>query len=89
MLNELITNSLKHGFPEGRQGEIRIEVRSVKGQIEIIMSDNGVGMPHAADKDRSMGHMLVAGLVENQLEGTWRLSSSEAGVTHTIRFKRP
>ena len=45
ILNELITNALKHAFPDGRSGSIRIEARSQDGRVDLAVMDDGIGMP--------------------------------------------
>ena len=43
---ELVSNCLKHAYPEGRNGEVAVSVRAVgKQEYELIVSDNGVGIP--------------------------------------------
>ena len=90
VLNELITNSLKHAFADNQKGLINIEARAVGDDVEILVEDNGQGLTEGADvrKDQSVGHSLVAGLVKRQLRGTWDVSSSESGTRHRIRFKK-
>jgi len=72
ILNELISNALKHAFPDKRQGEIRVFLRTIKErEIEICVSDNGQGLPENIDpcQTKSVGLYLVNGLVKNQLHG--------------------
>jgi len=72
IINELITNSLKHAFPQGRKGEIKISARyNNENMIEIVVSDNGIGIPTDVDirNTRSLGLHLVTILAENQLHG--------------------
>ena len=89
-INEIIANSFKHAFTKSQSGQIQIKAYSVNNEIEIAISDNGQALPEEIEANRfeTMGHMLVSGLVENQLKGTWDMSSSEAGTMHTIRFKK-
>lgn len=65
ILNELISNSLKYAFPEGRLGEINIKLRSENDQVVMTVRDNGVGFPSAVDfkKVKSLGLELVNLLV--------------------------
>jgi PAS domain S-box-containing protein len=88
ILNELITNSLKHAFPDGRGGEIMIELHTLaEHSFQIIVTDNGVGIPKDQDISHSttMGLQIVTSLL-NQLEGTMELKG-EGGTTVKIVFK--
>ena len=72
ILNELISNALKHAFPGDRHGELQIIIRETKNtEIEIVVRDNGLGLPDDVDihQPRSVGLYLVNGLVKNQLDG--------------------
>jgi PAS domain S-box-containing protein len=66
MVNELISNSLKHAFPEDMEGEIRLTLNAIgtEGQIRLCVSDNGQGMPEdlAARCEMSLGLRLVTDL---------------------------
>jgi PAS domain S-box-containing protein len=67
ILNELITNALKHGFPDGRSGVVRVQLRvAAVDRLSLVVSDNGVGMP--ADLDlravKSVGMQLVRSLAK-------------------------
>lgn len=88
IINELVTNSLKHAFPDGK-GEIRIALhRTDENMIELIVGDNGVGIPEDVDfrKTESLGLHLVTILVENQLQGGINLDRSK-GTEFQIKFK--
>ena len=91
IINELITNSLKYAFPENRKGEIRVEFGYLgDGQLEVRVSDDGVGMPvnfDLRDTD-TLGLQIVKGLAEHQLGGTFVFDSTK-GTTFRIRFKEP
>ncbi|PRC91954.1 sensor histidine kinase [Solimicrobium silvestre] len=72
LINELITNALKHAFPDNRQGEIAVSLtRHDKNKILLVISDTGVGIPSELDVDNveTLGLRLVA-LLSQQLEGT-------------------
>ena len=89
IINELISNSLKHAFPEGRVGEINISFRSLdKDELEIIVSNDGVSFPKDLDfrNTESLGLRLVTNLAENQLHGKIELDNSK-GTEFRIRFK--
>ena len=88
IINELVSNALKHAFPNGRKGEIIVALRSVNEHIELTVSDNGVGIPKDIDFETtdSLGLHLATILAEDQLEGEINLDRSK-GTTFQIRFK--
>jgi len=92
VINELVSNALKHAFPPSFEGKGKIEItlRSMEaGEIELIVRDNGVGIPKELDirKTESLGMHLVTLLTEDQLEGQVKLDRSR-GTKFTIRFKQ-
>ncbi len=90
IINELVTNSLKHAFPQGREGEIKISLISTgENIIELTVSDNGVGFPKDLDfrKANTLGLRLVTILAENQLHGETILDLS-SGTEFKIKFKK-
>jgi PAS domain S-box-containing protein len=87
IINELVSNSLKYGFPEGRQGEIRIDFqRRPKNQITLAVGDNGVGFPRGVNllNTRTLGLRLVRSLAQ-QLGGQAELKGG-SGSQVKIRF---
>lgn len=65
LLSELISNSLKHAFPDGRRGRIVVRVAMDEaGSIELRVSDNGIGFPADMEQtsSRALGLKLVAAL---------------------------
>jgi len=67
LISEVISNSLKHGFPGGRDGGIRILLRRKSATtVTLTLSDNGVGLPDQLDwtTSRSLGLRLVRALAE-------------------------
>ncbi|MCX9083368.1 MAG: PAS domain S-box protein [Candidatus Methanoperedens sp.] len=89
IINELLTNSLKHAFPEGEKGEIKISIQSLNEKtIELVVGDNGKGIPEDVDlrTTKSLGLQLVAMLAENQLHGEILLDRNN-GTEFTITFK--
>jgi PAS domain S-box-containing protein len=73
LVNELVTNALKHAFPAGRGGEVRVELQPLKdGQGWCLrVADDGVGLPPGFDVQNrnSLGLKLIADLT-GQLGGT-------------------
>jgi len=88
ILNELISNAVKHAFPDGRNGKVKIDLAMDKEVVELSVSDNGVGLPEGLNAlhDGNLGLELVRTLVE-QLDGTLKVTSG-AGVSYLITFGR-
>jgi PAS domain S-box-containing protein len=87
ILNELVANCVKHAFPDGRSGTVRVTLRAeADAQVVLSVGDSGVGFPPGIDfrHTDSLGLQLV-GLLTEQLGGTLTLDRSE-GTRFTIRF---
>jgi predicted ATPase/two-component sensor histidine kinase len=89
IINELVSNSLKHAFEGGRPGTIRVELRCDDGTNVLTVADNGVGL--AAEFDfgttNTLGLRLVRDLTE-QLHGKVAIARG-VGTTFTIAFRSP
>ena len=87
IVNELISNSMKHAFPDGRSGIIDIIFKSDNGTYSLVVSDNGVGFSDEKDfRDTdTLGLKIVNSLTE-QIDGTIRLDKIN-GTKFTIEFK--
>ena len=88
IINELVTNSLKHAFPDGKNGEIQVGLyKRKKGEFTLNVRDNGTGFPEDFDfqNTESLGMQIVISLVE-QLDGTIELDKGE-GTSFTIGFR--
>lgn len=88
IISELVSNSLKYAFPEGNAGEINISLQCINPHFELIISDNGIGLPEDIDIkniESSLGLRLVNSLV-NQLDGTIELDRRH-GTEYNINFK--
>ncbi|MBD3285099.1 PAS domain S-box protein, partial [candidate division WOR-3 bacterium] len=86
IINELVGNSLKHAFPEGK-GKVKIDLKQTSANmLKLTVSDNGTGLPVGFDINTSgtLGLDLVETLV-SQLKGELSFSS-EQGTTCTITF---
>lgn len=84
VLNELVSNSLKHAFPDSKKGEIRIRLfTSKEKKNKLIVSDNGVGLPPAVNfrEPDTLGLQLVNDLVK-QIDGTIRLERTSGTAVH-------
>jgi len=92
IINELVSNSLKHAFPDGRPGEIRIMLHETTEErdkyfYELVVQDNGIGIPEGLIvKDlKTLGLNVVVTLVEHQMQGSFDMLK-ENGTKFVIRF---
>jgi PAS domain S-box-containing protein len=88
IINELVSNSLKHAFPGGK-GKINVILHTINENIELVVSDNGIGIPENINfrNTESLGLRLVTILAEGQLNGSIDLDRTK-GTTFHIRFGR-
>lgn len=92
LISEVISNSLKHAFPKGRKGEVRIQLcKQSEAEILLVLSDNGVGLPPDLDwtTSRSLGLRLVRALAQ-QLRANLEIRSqggTEVRMTFPVRCK--
>ena len=87
IINELISNSLKYAFPDGRAGEVRIELHEHDDHMaRLIVADNGIGLRSDIDwvTARTLGLRLVRTLAE-QLGARIELKS-HAGTEVQLTF---
>ena len=92
LVNELVSNSLKHAFPDKSKGEIRIKLHREKSEDSkstsfiLTVSDNGIGIPENLEIEDldSLGFQLVVSLVD-QLDGEFELKRNN-GTEFTIKF---
>lgn len=89
--SELLSNAIKHAFPEGSPGSIRVSIRpSGQRGVELQVSDDGIGLPQetAAEDPKSLGMWLVKAFTE-QLGGQVQYdTSSGAGTDVRVNFQR-
>lgn len=90
IVNEVITNSIKHAFKPGEKGLISLKLRKQDHNIYLQITDDGVGFPKdmSIDDENSLGMELIMTLVL-QLEGTYKYKSreSEPGTIFEVEFE--
>lgn len=85
IVNELVTDSLKHAFPEGRTGMIRIRLLREGGSILLEVRDDGVGYPPGFDPEKAEGFGLqMVLLLSQQIGGLISFDSGEGGTAATL-----
>ncbi|MEA3293438.1 MAG: histidine kinase dimerization/phosphoacceptor domain -containing protein [Euryarchaeota archaeon] len=88
IINELLSNVLKHAFDNRKKGIIEVILnKSEKNTINLTISDDGIGLPEGFDINitKTLGLRLVKILVEHQLQGILEVISKE-GTTFNIEF---
>lgn len=88
IVNELISNALKHAFPCAERGNIDVIVSvDEKEMVTLTVSDTGIGLPAGLDirKTHSLGLQLVEMLVR-QLRGRIRMESTQNGAVFSLVF---
>ncbi len=89
ILNELLSNALKHAFPDGRQGSVRVDLERADAEdwYELTVSDDGAGWSGRAvpEQTATVGLTLVR-MMTRQLRGTVQHANG-VGLSHTIRFQ--
>ena len=89
LVNELVTNALKHAFPDDRHGEIRVSLGKSPQGLTLEVIDDGVGMKGTA---RTRGTGLGSRLVDTftkQLSARHEIESGASGTRHRIHFPLP
>jgi PAS domain S-box-containing protein len=84
LINELVTNSIKHAFGETEFPIIRISLKEDRGQAVLTISDNGRGLDENSAEKESLGMMLIHSLTD-QLYGKLTFESNK-GLTTVISF---
>jgi PAS domain S-box-containing protein len=82
LVHEIVTNSVKHAFPENRPGRIDLLLRSAGDTVRLIVKDNGIG--DASTGQDGIGKQLIQGLSQ-QLHGRLSISSLN-GTTVTVEM---
>lgn len=94
IVNELVTNALRHAFPPGRGAaaaqdcRIRLELRSLEGPaLEVLVADNGIGLPAGFDPESSagLGCRLVQTLARDSLQAKLACAAGP-GTCWTLTF---
>jgi two-component sensor histidine kinase len=83
---EMVSNALRHAYPEGHEGRVQVALRRTPAGPELCVADQGVGMGGAAP---STGFgMTVAQLMAQQLRANLQVDATPPGVRLTVRLPR-
>ena len=83
IVNELVTNAIKHAFPQSRQGRIRVALVARQNRMLLSVEDDGAGFVHGKQRPAGMGQDLVRGLVR-QLEGDLEVKTTKKGTSFRV-----
>ncbi len=85
VVNELVTNAAKHGYPAGTKGQIRVSFKKDGNAVIASVADDAP-LPRnwAAQADKGLGMRLIASLVK-QLRGTFAMVPDGAGKAFVAR----
>ncbi|MEX2610784.1 MAG: response regulator [Gemmatimonadota bacterium] len=87
ILNELLTNALRHAFPDGREGTIGLRFEHDADELRMVVEDDGMGS--SMEREPSVtgsGMSIVTALVHNELGGKVRWDTMPAGTRVVVAF---
>ncbi|MBN2077339.1 MAG: PAS domain S-box protein [Spirochaetes bacterium] len=86
IVNELVSNALKHAFPGNRKGTITVSMKKMKGGYRVSVKDNGIGLPagFSMNTDSSLGMRLV-GVLSRQINGNLKFITGK-GAEFVVSF---
>lgn len=91
IVNEVMTNILKHAYPDSKTGMVKIHLAEINGNIKLWITDDGVGLPENFNPKElsSLGIQLIQTLTQ-QLEGSYRYRSSieNVGTEFHLQFEK-
>ncbi len=85
IVNELLTNTLKHAFADGHSGRLEVGLERKDDEIVVTIKDDGPGFDPDLVGGGTLGHSLIRRL-SKQLEGTTTWTSCAGGTTSVTRF---
>ncbi len=93
-LNELLTNAMRHAFPEGRRGRVEVHVSESPARFGFDVWDDGVGYAagngsHGGTDVLGSGRSIVDALVQSELSGSVDYRSGASGTCVSVSFPRP
>lgn len=88
IVNEVLTNTLKHAFKEKDAGKITLKLYQAGRQVALEIKDNGAGLPKEFNsKDKTLGLVIINELAK-QLDAGYTYESPGQGTVFTLRFNK-
>jgi two-component sensor histidine kinase len=89
IVNEVVTNAVKHAFPDGRNGHITVTFRRAEGVLRLSVADDGVGLVGQPEAETSHLGMTIVELLAKYLGGACQQDSGAFGTIVTVTFPVP
>ncbi|RZS34036.1 two-component sensor histidine kinase [Herbihabitans rhizosphaerae] len=91
VLTELVQNAMEHAYPRERAGEIVVGVRRSAKWLDVLVSDDGTGLPQGFSLERTegLGLQIVRTLVESELRGSLSLGRRQSGMGTEAALRIP
>jgi two-component sensor histidine kinase len=86
-LTELLQNALEHAFPDGSSGTVAVELTRARGELTMVVRDDGVGLSGDPLEGSRLGLQIVRSLI-GELDGNFGVSS-DGGTTVEVRIPVP
>ena len=86
VLTELVHNALAHAFEPGTPGEVCVRVDRSAGRLDVVVADDGTGMPPGFEAEHSegLGLQIVRTLLESELESSLLVRPRSEGGTEAV-----
>ena len=90
IINELLLNSIEHGYEKKNTGTIAVDLQETDGQIRLAVRDDGMGLIENFNLEQSsnLGLQIVRTLIQDDLKGEFHLSNSDNGVDAVVSFPK-
>ncbi len=85
IINEILTNSFKHAFPDNKTGKITLILENNQGELTMTLSDNGVGMQNIDLKKANTLGLQLIDMLTKQLKATMEFNAN-SGTEFKIKF---
>jgi PAS domain S-box-containing protein len=87
IVNEVVTNALKHAFPNDRSGRVDVSMSVTPDRLlDLEIRDNGVGIPSPSDERQQSFGLRLVGMLAGQLHGRIE-TEQESGLAFRLRFQ--
>ncbi len=86
-VNELVVNALRHAFPDDRAGTVHVTLKSIDGELRVVVADDGAGLPANHDHAAGFGMKLIR-MMASKIGATLQIESTP-GARFTLSAAHP